>query len=120
MQKDLKGSSTVLLVPDLQQSIDYYEALGFTKEVIGGHTHMQRGQVTFIPHPAKNADDVKPSSSVEGGLYFDVFCYAEGIRTLYEEFQAAGVEIVNGPNWGDSWSEFTIRDINGYRIAFGG
>jgi catechol 2,3-dioxygenase-like lactoylglutathione lyase family enzyme len=119
-QEELKGFSTVLLVADLPQSTDYYKRLGFTEEVIGGHTHMQRGQVTFILHPAKNASDVKPLSSAPGGLYFDVFCYTEAIRPLFEELVARGAEIVKGPDWGDSWSEFTICDINGYRIAFGG
>lgn len=118
---NLKGSSMVLLVVNLQDSIRFYEGIGFTSENVGGHIHMNHGVVTFILHEAKQISDVRPNSSVEGGLYFDAFCYtnSEGLKQLYEEFQSKGVEIVNGPNWTEGWSEMTIRDNNGYRIAFG-
>ncbi|WP_409344310.1 VOC family protein [Paenibacillus sp. MBLB4367] len=118
----LKGPSMVLLVADLAEASAFYESIGFTAENIGGHIHMQREAVTFILHPARRAEDVRPNSSVEGGLYFDAFCYSDaaGLKQLYEEFRSKGVEIARGPNWSDGWSEFTIRDNNGYRIAFGG
>lgn len=117
----LKGSSIVLLVANLQESIHYYEQIGFIEENIGGHIHMNHGAVTFILHEAKQNSDVRPNSSVDGGLYFDAFCYTqpEDLRQLYEIFLLKGVEIVNGPNWTESWSEMTIRDNNGYHIAFG-
>ncbi|WP_169087538.1 bleomycin resistance protein [Paenibacillus sp. PL91] len=117
----LKGSSIVLLVANLQDSINYYEAIGFIAENIGGHIHMNHGAVTFILHEAKHISDVRPNSSVEGGLYFDVFCYTNPVelKLLFETFQSKGVEIVNGPHWSEGWSEVTIRDNNGYCIAFG-
>lgn len=117
----LKGPSMVLLVADLQESIIFYEKIGFTAENIGGHIHMTYGAVTFILHEAKQRSDVRPNCSVDGGLYFDAFCYTnqEGLKQLYQEFQSKGVEIVNGPHWSEGWSEMTIRDNNGYHIAFG-
>ncbi|NOU86296.1 bleomycin resistance protein [Paenibacillus sp. LMG 31460] len=118
---NLKGPSIVLLVANLQESINYYKGIGFTEENVGGHIHMNHGAVTFILHEAKQISDVRPNSSVEGGLYFDAFCYTSpaGLKHLYEEFLSKGVEIVNGPHWSEGWSEMTIRDINGYCIAFG-
>lgn len=117
----LKGSSIVLLVANLQESIHYYEQIGFIEENIGGHIHMNHGAVTFILHEAKQSSDVRPNSSIDGGLYFDAFCYTqpEKLKQLYEIFLLKGVEIVNGPNWTEGWGEMTIRDNNGYRIAFG-
>ncbi|WP_054027312.1 glyoxalase/bleomycin resistance/dioxygenase family protein [Bacillus sp. FJAT-28004] len=118
----LKGPSLVFLVADLQDSVHFYEEIGFTPENIGGHMHMNYGDVTFILHEARLKSDIRPSSSVEGGLYFDAFCYTnpEGLRQLHELFISKDVKIVQGPHWSDGWSELTIVDNNGYRIAFGG
>jgi predicted lactoylglutathione lyase len=117
------GPTMVLLVKDLGESAAFYKNLGFTYELVGGpdvqHVHMTRDNVTFILHPAKNAQDVRPNSSVDGGLYFDAFIYTD-VRVLLEELKDTGVEIVRGPDLNDFFSEFTIRDIDGYKIAFGG
>jgi hypothetical protein len=80
---------------------------------------MSRDAVTFILHQAKHPEDVKPFSSVDGGLYFDAFCYTD-VRLLLEELKTKPVDIVRGPDLNDFFSEFTIRDIDGYCIAFGG
>jgi hypothetical protein len=119
---NLKGLSVVLLVADLQETTGFYKKIGFTEENIGGHIHMSRGSVTFILHPVKDAGDVRPNSSIVNDIYFDVFCYTDsaGLKQLYEEFHSKDVDIVNGPHWSEGWSEFTIRDNNGYKIAFGG
>jgi catechol 2,3-dioxygenase-like lactoylglutathione lyase family enzyme len=113
----IKGPTMVLLVSNLEDSIEYYKKLGFKYELIGGpdvqHVHMSRDAVNFILHPAKNKCDVKPFSSVEGGLYFDA-------RRILEEFNTKGIEIVKGPDLNDFFSEFTIKDPDGYRISFGG
>ncbi|WP_274652774.1 VOC family protein [Paenibacillus humicola] len=113
--------SVVLLAADVQESVAFYETLGFASEEIGGHVHMSLGAATFILHPAKQPHDVRPYSSVGGGLYFDAFCYMtpEGLKQLYELVRSSGITIVKGPHWSDTWSEMTILDNNGYRIAFG-
>jgi predicted lactoylglutathione lyase len=116
----ISGSSIVLLVRDIQASSDFYRNLGFTYEEIGGHVHVSRDNMTFILHPAVNREDVRPFSSVQGGLYFDAFAYTDAVDLLIEECLAKGAEIVNGPNYSEHWNEFTIRDADGYRIAFGG
>lgn len=119
----LSGPTMVLLVKNIDQSIHFYKKLGFQYELVGGpevqHVHMTRDQVTFILHQAVNPNDVKPYSSVEGGLYFDAFCYTD-VRALLEEFTLKGISIVKGPDLNDHFSEFTIEDVDGYRISFGG
>ncbi|WP_053375194.1 VOC family protein [Paenibacillus sp. FJAT-27812] len=117
---NISGSSIVLLVKDTQAASEFYKKLGFIYEEIGGHVHVSRGNITFILHPAKNKEDVRPSSSVEGGLYFDVFAYTDAVDLLVEECLANGIEIVKGPSYSEHWSEFTMKDADGYRIAFGG
>ncbi|WP_348538007.1 VOC family protein [Paenibacillus sp. CCS19] len=117
----IKGASVTFLVENVDASVAFYEGVGFDTENIGGHIHVSHGGATFILHPAKQKTDIRPNSAADGGLYFDFFCYTdpEGLRQLYEIFQANGVEVVNGPHWSEGWSELTIRDLDGYRIAFG-
>ncbi|GGD80701.1 VOC family protein [Paenibacillus nasutitermitis] len=119
----LAGPTMVLLVRNLENSVAFYKNIGFHYELVGGpdvqHVHMTRDQVTFILHPARNEADVRPFSSVEGGLYFDAFCYTD-VRLLIEEFRATGIRIARGPDLNEIFSEFTIEDVDGYRIAFGG
>ncbi|MDF2668032.1 MAG: Glyoxalase/bleomycin resistance protein/dioxygenase [Paenibacillus sp.] len=121
---NINGSSVVLLVSDLIIASDFYRNLGFTYEEIGGphvkHVHVSRGSLTFILHPALNKESVRPLSALEGGLYFDVFAYTDAVDLLADDCRVKGVEIVNGPNYSEHWSEFTIKDADGYRIAFGG
>ncbi|MCM3630246.1 VOC family protein [Paenibacillus glycanilyticus] len=116
----ITGSSIVLLVKDIQEASAFYKNLGFTYEEIGGHVHVSRGMITFILHPAANKEDVRPSSAAQGGLYFDAFAYTDAVDLLVEECRANRVEIVNGPHYSEHWNEFTIKDADGYRIAFGG
>lgn len=116
----ISGSSIVLLVKDIQVASKFYKNLGFNYEEIGGHVHVSRGNITFILHPAINKEDVRPFSSVAGGLYFDAFAYTDAVDLLVDECRAKGIEIVNGPNYSEQWSEFTMKDADGYRIAFGG
>lgn len=117
------GSAMVLLVSDIGKSIDFYKGLGFNEEFIGGpdvqHVHMTRDNVTFILHQVLDPEDVRPFSSVEGGLYFDVFFYTN-VRQLLEEIEDKEIPIVRGPDLNDFFSEFTIQDMDGYRISFGG
>lgn len=118
----ITGASVTLLVENVDAAVAFYEGIGFHAENIGGHIHVSNGGATFILHPAKKQSDIRPNSAAEGGIYFDVFCYtdSEGLRQLYAITQEKGVEVVNGPHWSEGWSEFTIRDLDGYQVAFGG
>ncbi|SFE86342.1 hypothetical protein SAMN05216378_4376 [Paenibacillus catalpae] len=116
----ITGSSIVLLVKDIQAASSFYKNIGFIYDEIGGHVHVARNSITLILHPALNKEDVRPNSAVQGGLYFDAFAYTDAVDLLIEECRANRVEIVNGPHFSEHWNEFTIKDADGYRIAFGG
>ncbi|QHW35264.1 VOC family protein [Paenibacillus rhizovicinus] len=120
----ITGSAIVLVVADMQASAGFYRNLGFTYEEIGGpdvsHVHVSRGNLTLILHPATNPSDVRPASSLAGGLYFDAYAYTDAVDLLAEQCAALGVEIVRGPHYSEHWSEFTMKDADGYRITFGG
>jgi hypothetical protein len=120
---DINGASFVLLVKDLEQTIQFYSELGFKHEVIGSevkHHHVSRDKLTLILVEARQEDELKPISSSYEEQYFDVYCYTNAVDLLAQEFIEKNVTIVRGPNYTSHWSEVTIRDINGYQIAFGG
>ncbi|MCJ8008341.1 VOC family protein [Lederbergia wuyishanensis] len=120
---NINGSSFVLLVKNLEQTIQFYSELGFKHEVIGEkvpHHHVSRGKLTLILVEARHEDEVKPISSSYQEQYFDVYCYTNAVDLLTSEFIDKKVTIVRGPNYDEFWSEVTIRDINGYQITFGG
>lgn len=120
---NIDGASFVLLVKNLEQTIQFYSELGFKHEVIGEkvpHHHVSRDKLTFILVEARQEDEVKPISYSYEEQYFDVFCYTNAVDLLAQEFMERNVTIVKGPNYDSHWSEVTIRDFNGYQIAFGG
>ncbi|MFE5320410.1 bleomycin resistance protein [Paenibacillus sp. NPDC056579] len=119
----ISGTAVVLLVKNLEQSIQFYTCLGFAYEAIGGnikHHHVSRDKLTLILLQARHEDDVKPLSSMYEEQYFDVFCYTNAVDLLFSELAGSHVTIARAPHYSLQWSEFTIQDCNGYSIAFGG
>ncbi|MBO0994299.1 VOC family protein [Bacillus sp. SD088] len=120
---NIKGSAFVMLVKNLEQTVQFYSELGFKHEVIGEkvpHHHVSRGSLTLILVEARQENEVKTISSSYEEQYFDVYCYTNAVDLLTREFTDKKVLIVRGPNYDNFWSEVTIRDINGYQISFGG
>jgi hypothetical protein len=122
---NISGFSMVMLVKNLEETIEFYKNLNFKHEVMGSnpeHHHVSRDGVTFILHPAIKIEDVRPSTSFldNNKYYFDAFCYTNAVDLIADEFISKGIEIVRGPNYSKQFSEVTIKDINGYCIAFGG
>lgn len=122
---NIGGTATTMVVKDIEESVEFYKKLGFKHEVIGSnpqHHHVHRDKLTIIFHPINKDEEVRPGTSlVDNELYyFDVYCYVEGVDLLVDEIKSNGIEIVRGPNYSELWSEFTMKDINGYCITFGG
>ncbi|GGH77401.1 putative lactoylglutathione lyase [Pullulanibacillus pueri] len=120
---NINGASFVLLVKELEKTIKFYTDLNFKYEVIGSkikHHHISRDKLTLILIEAKPGDEVNPISSRYEEQYFDAFCYTDSVDVLFEEMKEKNVTIIRKPNYSSYWSEFTIKDINGYQIAFGG
>ena len=119
----IDGSSFVLLVKNLEQTVQFYSDLGFKYEEIGDkvhHHHVSRGKLTLILVEAKQEDEVKPISSRYEEQYFDVFCYTNAVDLIAQEITNKNIAFVREPNYTHHWREFTFRDLNGYQITFGG
>ncbi|WP_088077264.1 MULTISPECIES: VOC family protein [Bacillaceae] len=122
---NITGIATTMVVKDVKESVEFYKKLGFKHEVIGSnpaHHHVHRDKLTIIFHPTNKEEEIRPGTSyVDSELYyFDIYCYVDGLDLLVNEIKSNGIEIVRGPNYSEHWSEITIKDINGYCIAFGG
>lgn len=119
----INGSSFVLLVKNLEQTVQFYSDLGFKYEVIGDkvlHHHVSRGQLNLILIEAKQEDEVNPISSRYEEQYFDVYCYTNAVDLIAQEVMDKNITIIRDPNFTSHWSEFTFRDLNGYQITVGG
>ncbi|MBO7744401.1 bleomycin resistance protein [Paenibacillus sp. MWE-103] len=119
----IEGSSFVLLVKNLKQTVEFYSDLGFKYEAIGDkvlHHHVSRGKLTLILIEAKQEDEVNPISSRYEEQYFDVYCYTNAVDLIAQEVMDKNISIIRNPNYTNHWSEFTFRDLNGYQITVGG
>ncbi|WP_308639548.1 VOC family protein [Paenibacillus silvisoli] len=119
----IDGSSFVLLVKNLEQTVQFYSDLGFNYEVIGDkviHHHVSRGKLTLILVEAKQEDEVNPISSRYEEQYFDVYGYTNAVDLIAQEVMDKNITIIREPNYTNHWSEFTFRDLNGYQITVGG
>lgn len=120
---EIQGSSFVLLVKNVEQTVKFYTSIGFEHEVVGVKVqfhHLKRGKLTLILCEAREEDEVKPLSSRYEEQYFDLYLYTNAVDLLAQEMMDKNITIVRKPNYTSHWSEFTFRDINGYQIAIGG
>lgn len=114
----LRSSQPILAVADVRATIRFYrEVLGFQSEWVWGDTPDFGGvrwggiHVMFCLQPSL-------AGRVEGHMHA-FFC--DDVNALREQHREAGApvisEIANKP-WGIR--EYTVRDINGYHLRFGG
>ncbi|GAA0880597.1 hypothetical protein GCM10009119_35670 [Algoriphagus jejuensis] len=118
MRPKLTGSRHVLAVKNLKTSADYYKTLlGFETLWSDDFWHfLVRDEITLML--GECADEV-PAGDTGDHSYFGYF-EVKHIDTLFEEYQAKGVEFlspVQDRPWGQR--EFTLRTPDGHRIAFG-
>lgn len=114
----------VLFVANVQTSAEFYrERLGFTIDFLHGNPPfygaVSRGGATlhlkFVHEPVFATG----AASREGLIM--AFIEVESVRTLYSEFETAGVDIVQRLTkqaWGGT--DFKVRDPDGNAIAFVG
>ncbi|XEC97814.1 hypothetical protein AB6A23_22235 [Paenibacillus tarimensis] len=130
----IKNALQVRLVSDLTKAKEYYhQVLGFTVDRWG---HAEREGVGFLLQQAENPDDVRPNAKPAKDNYpedwsgpptsWDTYAYSDfdGVQSLYEEFLAKGAVIAYAPQIEDlgikKWKEFSVKDLDGYVIVFGG
>ena len=118
----LEGLAPVLVVPEVEESLEYYrEKLGFeTREWEPSpaqygyaerddcHIHFNHGE-----QPRPNHEVVQPD-------LFDIYMRVDDVNALHEELEGRGADLLHAPierPW--NMLEIRVQDPNGYILAFG-
>ena len=106
-------------VPDVRQTVDWYQAIGFDVTVIYAD---DRGGSSFAM-VSFGAGEVMFSSggrlSSRHRREVDLYAYTDDVDNLYDQIKER-VEIVEGPhNMFYGMREIIVRDLNGFWITFG-
>jgi catechol 2,3-dioxygenase-like lactoylglutathione lyase family enzyme len=115
--------ATQFVVSDVVATAEYYrDVLGFT--ILGYfaeppvYAMVARDDVEM--HFGKADGEPQPSSVDLRRVGFDAYIWVSDIRGLYDELEAAGAEVIEGPVeriYGST--EVVIRDCNGFTLIFG-
>ncbi len=117
----LVSSCPHFLVRDVLAAGEYYEKkLGFrVPEYWGdppGFAMPQRdGFIVMLNQGERLAP--RPNGTEE---IWDAYFWCTGLAELYEEFQAAGADIMHGPQDRELYGmrEIAVRDVDGYMLVF--
>jgi lactoylglutathione lyase len=110
-----------LFTSDMRRTLEFYvDVLGFTQTgyyPIASHpirTEVRRDDVALIFY-SEGRQTSPEAASFSGLLYF----FPESLDALADELRARNVPIVQGPLVNElGYRELTIRDPNGYELAF--
>jgi len=110
----LTGSSAVLLVADVERSVEYYrDRLGFTCEVYGGPPDFivaQRDEAFILMALCEDPERIVPNWRIVPNVW-NVFIRVDDVEAIYEEVQRRGAAIdytlYNAPS---GFREFGVQD----------
>jgi len=119
----LKSIAPQFVVPDVVRAAEYYrDKLGF--KILGYFLTppvfaMVRRDGVEIHRGKSDAGAASPGSARRSdGL--DAYIWVDDVNALYEEFRTRGANIVEGPvDRVYGRREIVVRDLDGFRIAFG-
>jgi catechol 2,3-dioxygenase-like lactoylglutathione lyase family enzyme len=119
----LTGVSPVLLVADLQRSVDYFSnRLGFECHVFGDPPNFAtagRDAAVILIALSDQAERLVPHWQIVDGMW-DAYIRVDDVDAIYAEVQerGAGIDytIYNAPH---GFREFGVQDPDGHDIAFG-
>lgn len=120
----LYASHSVFPVPDIQKTAAFYVSkMGFRRvdylDAAQPHICLYRDHTEIILTQALAGRRVQPNHELYG-YGEDAYFIVDDQRALQDELEAAGVEIVERLHRTDYHNdEFTVRDVDGRRIAFG-
>jgi predicted enzyme related to lactoylglutathione lyase len=117
------GSSAVLLVADLERSVEYYgDRLGFSCELHGEPPDFcvaKRDDVTILMALCGDADRIVPNWQIVDKVW-NVYIRVDDVDAIYAEVQrrGAGIDytIYNAPS---GFREFGVQDPDGHDIGIG-
>lgn len=116
----LKNFLQVRLVSNHEKARRYYrDVLGFNVDEFG---HAERGNnLGFILQQADKPEDVRPNANGWDSYFYSNY---DGVGQLYEEFKSKGAIFASEPNEGPMgdrlWKSFSVKDLDGYVMIFGG
>jgi predicted enzyme related to lactoylglutathione lyase len=119
----LTGVSPVLLVADLQRSVDYFSArLGFECHVFGDPPNFAtaaRDAAVILIAVSDQPERLVPHWQIVDRMW-EAYIRVDDVDAIYAEVQArgAGIDytIYNAPH---GFREFGVQDPDGHDIAFG-
>lgn len=119
----LKQVAPQFVVPDVVQTAEYYrDKLGF--KILGYFAEppvfAMVGRDGVEIHFGKADGEVRFNETLRRGVGSDAYIFVDDVHALYDEFTASGVEVIEGPvRRVYNCVEITVRDCNGYQLAFG-
>jgi predicted enzyme related to lactoylglutathione lyase len=119
----LIGSSTVLLVADMERSVDYYrDRLGFSCEVHCDPPNFAttgRDEASIFLALCEDAERIVPNWRLVHNIW-NVYIRVDDVDAIYAELQRRGAAIdytiYDAPH---GFREFGVQDPDGHDIAFG-
>ena len=117
---NLRNSTTVFLVGNIEQTMEWYKRLGFASQYYPpGFAILTRDDIRIFlqQQPGYHAPDDPGRREREA---WNVYIVADDVRALYEEYLAlAGLEI-SRPLCQQEYGmmEFDVIDLNGHRLVF--
>ncbi len=119
----LTGISPVLLVADLDRTVDYFqERLGFDCQVYGDPPNFaaaDRDAATILLALAADSERIVPNWKLVDNMW-DAYIRVDDVDAVYAEVQERGTgidyTIYDAPH---GFREFGVQDPDGHDIAFG-
>lgn len=129
MNKTIPRVSPILGVKRVRQAAEYYrDILGFSLDPVDGVFQPSASEPDGVYAIVKNGDvwihfqirrdsvPVRDRHSIER----DVYLYVDDISTVHAELASRGANIISAPsNTPYGLREFTIEDLNGFRLTYG-
>jgi catechol 2,3-dioxygenase-like lactoylglutathione lyase family enzyme len=118
----LTGLAPVLLVPEVQEALDWYrDKLGFDVEgyepAPATYGYARRdGCNVHVSH----GEPARPNHEIVEPDLFDVYLWTDDVRALHRELVDRGADLLHAPierPWGTL--EIRVQDPFGYILAFG-
>ena len=116
----LQNSTTVFIVGNIEQTMEWYKQLGFTSDYFPpGFAILQRDQIEIFLQQQPGYVAPRDVGREEREAW-NVYIVTDDVRVLHDEFSALpGVEI-SRPLCEQDYGmiEFDVMDLNGHRLVF--